>query len=138
MNNYFKNFSLMNLHIFFSRKGVEQNSEMKIRSLVHSMGYRFRLHCKDLPGKPDLVLPRHHKIIFVHGCFWHIHNCKYGKVKPKTNADFWQKKRAGNKERDRRNIRELKKLGWKVLVVWECWTKKPDLLNARLGNFLVK
>jgi len=117
-------------------KGKNTKPEMQVRSLVHSMGYRFRLHRKDLPGRPDIVLPRHKKIIFVHGCFWHLHNCRYGKVKPKTNAKFWQEKRVGNKERDRRNIRELRKLGWKVLVVWECWLKKPELLIKRLEAFL--
>ncbi len=110
--------------------------ELIVRSLVHCMGYRFRLHRSDLPGKPDLVLPRHHKIILVHGCFWHMHNCRYGRVKPKTRAEFWQTKRQGNVERDKKNIKKLRKLGWKVLVIWECQTRKPELLSAKLERFL--
>ena len=107
-------------------KGKDTKPELIIRSLIHRLGYRFRLHRKDLPGKPDIVLPRHKKIIFVHGCFWHMHNCKNGRVKPATRAKFWQDKRTGNKERDRRNIRALKKLGWDVLVVWECQVRKNN------------
>lgn len=118
-------------------KGKNTKPEMKVRSLVHSMGYRFRLHKKELPGRPDMVLTRHKKIIFVHGCFWHVHNCKYGKVIPKTNAKFWHEKRTGNKKRDERNIRALKKLGWEVLVVWECWLRKPEQLADKLEDFLV-
>ena len=110
--------------------------EIKVRSLVHRMGYRFRLHRKDLPGKPDLVLPRHKKVIFVHGCFWHMHNCKYGRVKPKTNARFCQDKRAGNKERDKRNRRKLNNLGWKVLVIWECQARSPEKVINKITNFL--
>jgi DNA mismatch endonuclease, patch repair protein len=101
-------------------KGKDTKPELIVRSFVHRLGYRFRLHCKNLPGKPDIVLPRHKKIIFVHGCFWHMHNCKKGRVKPATRTQFWENKRTGNKERDRWNIRALKKLGWDVLVVWEC------------------
>lgn len=111
--------------------------EMIVRSIVHQMGFRFRLHRKDLAGKPDLVLPRHHKVIFVHGCFWHMHRCRYGRVTPKTNADFWQTKRTGNVARDRRNLRSLRRDGWKVLVVWECWTRDPEArLIPRLHAFL--
>lgn len=104
-------------------KGKDTKPELVVRSFVHGLGYRFRLHRKDLPGKPDIVLPRHRKIIFVHGCFWHMHTCKKGKSTPATRAQFWQDKREGNKKRDKRNIRELKKLGWDVLVVWECQVK---------------
>ena len=110
--------------------------EIIVRSLVHRMGYRFSLHRKDLPGKPDLVLKKHEKVIFVHGCFWHMHKCSYGRVKPATNTKFWHNKRSGNRERDRRNIRKLRGLGWRVLVVWECWTRKPDILKTRLVDFL--
>lgn len=110
--------------------------EMKVRSLAHRMGFRYRLHRKDLPGKPDLVFPSRRKIIFVHGCFFHMHNCRYGLVTPKTNAEFWQKKRLSNVERDKRNITALKSAGWDVLVIWECQTKTPDLLSDILMNFL--
>ncbi len=111
--------------------------ELIVRSLVHQLGFRFRLHRKDLPGKPDLVLPAHRKIIFVHGCFWHMHRCRYGKVVPKTNAEFWQTKRRGNVLRDRANQRMLRKLDWEVLVVWECWTKNiNEQLLPALQSFL--
>lgn len=111
--------------------------ELIVRSLVHQLGFRFRLHRRDLPGTPDLVLPAHHKVIFVHGCFWHLHRCRYGRVVPATNRDFWQQKRQGNVERDRRNRRALRALGWDVLVVWECWTRQVDQqLLPRLCEFL--
>ncbi len=111
--------------------------EMIVRSEVHRMGFRYKLHNSALPGKPDLVLTRHKKIIFVHGCFWHMHTCKYGIVKPRTNAEFWEKKRLGNVKRDRKNIRELKKSGWQVLIIWECWTKNIPLLKRKLSSFLI-
>lgn len=111
--------------------------EMLIRSLVHRMGYRFRLHRRDLPGCPDMVLPKHHKIIFVHGCFWHMHNCSYGRVTPKTNAKFWQSKREGNVARDKRNLGRLRRAGWKVLTIWECQTRNPKKLIEKLRRFLV-
>lgn len=118
-------------------RAKDTRPEMLVRSLVHQMGFRFRLHRKDLPGKPDLVLPGHRKVIFVHGCFWHMHRCRYGRVTPKTNAEFWQQKRMGNVERDRRNMRELRQAGWSVLVIWECWTKRPEeKVVPRLQKFL--
>jgi len=110
--------------------------EMVVRSIVHRMGYRYRLHKGDLPGKPDLVLVRHHKIINVHGCFFHMHSCKYGSVVPATNAKFWKNKRLSNVERDHRNMKALKREGWRVLVVWECETKVPHRLAKRITNFL--
>ncbi len=111
--------------------------EVLVRSIVHRLGYRFRLHVADLPGKPDIVLPSHGKIIFVHGCFWHRHACRYGKVIPKTNAEFWEAKRTGNVVRDRRVRRQLNRDGWDVLVVWECWTRQLDeKLLPRLIAFL--
>jgi DNA mismatch endonuclease (patch repair protein) len=100
------------------------------------MGFRFRLHDKALPGKPDIVLPRHKKIIFIHGCFWHLHNCKYGRVTPATNAIFWQNKRLGNKQRDRKNLSQLRKLGWQVLIIWECQLKTPIDVANKLQLFL--
>ena len=109
--------------------------EMAVRSIVHRMGYRFRLHARDLPGKPDIVLPRHEKIIFVHGCYWHMHRCRYGRVIPATNTEFWQNKRMGNVARDRKNLRKLRRDGWSVLVVWECWLRDPDKLVDRLSAF---
>jgi len=113
--------------------------EKIVRSIVHRIGFRFRLHNKNLPGKPDIVLTRHKKIIFVHGCFWHMNKCKYGKVKPATNSDFWEKKRLGNAERDKRNIKALKKLDWDVLVIWECEIKKnPEKIEAKIKSYLKK
>ena len=112
--------------------------EMIVRSEVHRMGFRYKLYNSVLPGKPDLVLTRRRKIIFVHGCFWHMHTCKYGRVKPRTNAEFWENKRLGNVKRDRKNIRELKKNGWRVLIVWECWTKNLPLLRKKLSTFLIE
>ena len=116
-------------------RGKDTKPEMVVRSLVHRMGYRYRLHRRDLPGIPDMVFPRHKKIIFVHGCFWHMHRCRFGKVVPKTNAKFWQIKRKGNVDRDKRNIRKLRRMGWRVLVVWECHTRKPGRLAKKLGTF---
>ena len=112
--------------------------EMIVRSIAHGLGYRYRLHRKDLPGKPDLVFSGRRKVIFVNGCFFHLHDCRYGNVTPKTNADFWAKKRLSNAERDARNIAELEKGGWQVLTVWECQTKKAqrDILPAMLQEFL--
>ncbi len=110
--------------------------EIIVRSLVHRMGFRYALHRSNLPGHPDLVLVKHKKIIFVHGCFWHMHNCRYGKVKPATRKKFWQDKRQGNVERDKRNLKNLHNSGWKVLVIWECQTKKPEKLISKISKFL--
>ena len=117
-------------------RAKDTKPELLVRSTVHRMGYRYRLHQSDLPGKPDLVLTRHHKIIFVHGCFWHMHNCRYGRVKPKTRPEFWETKRNGNVTRDKKNIRKLRRLGWKVLVIWECQTRHPEKLSITLQHFL--
>lgn len=118
-------------------RGRDTRPEMVVRSMVHGLGYRYSLYNSKLPGKPDLVLTRHRKIIFVHGCFWHMHSCDYGKVIPKTRTDFWQNKRKGNVARDRRNLAALKRAGWKVLVVWECQTKDLPALEKRLTKFLI-
>jgi DNA mismatch endonuclease, patch repair protein len=111
--------------------------EMIVRSIVHRLGFRYRLHKKDLPGKPDLVLVRHRKIIDVHGCFFHMHNCPYGKVVPVTNAEFWRTKRESNLNRDRRNVKLLKKGGWQILIIWECQTRHPEILEKTLSDFLM-
>jgi len=119
-------------------RAKDTKPEMIVRSLVHRTGYRFRLHRSDLPGKPDLVFPGRGKIIFVHGCYWHMHACRYGRVVPKTNAEFWRRKRQGNKDRDRKTCRKLRRMGWEVLVVWECQTKphKIEKLAERIVAFL--
>jgi len=110
--------------------------EKVVRSIVHALGYRYRLHKPDLYGKPDIVLVRHRKIIDVHGCFFHMHNCKYGTVTPATNASFWRTKRLSNVERDRRNMHALKREGWKILIVWECETKRHSTLVKKIEKFL--
>lgn len=117
-------------------KGKDTKPEVIVRSIVHKLGYRYALHRTDLPGKPDMVLIRHNKIIFIHGCFWHMHKCKYGKVTPSTNTEFWQTKREGNVTRDKRNLRKLRKEGWKVLTIWECETRNIDKLTNKLKRFL--
>jgi DNA mismatch endonuclease (patch repair protein) len=117
-------------------RNKDTRPEILVRSIVHRLGFRYALHRKDLPGKPDMVLTRHRKIIFIHGCFWHMHRCRYGKVKPATNINFWKAKREANVARDKKNLRKLRKDGWKVLVVWECWTRNPSALKDRLMRFL--
>lgn len=110
--------------------------EMAVRSTVHSMGFRFRLHRPDLPGTPDLVLPRHRKVILVHGCFWHQHSgCPKAK-RPSSRREFWNKKLDANVARDRKNVKELEMRGWEVLTVWECETEDPDALITKLEGFL--
>src|ERR1039458_1292243 len=109
--------------------------ELMVRSLVHSLGYRFRLHRKDLPGKPDLVFGPRRKVIFVHGCFWHSHGCKTAHV-PKSNQEYWEPKLRRNKMRDKKNIELLVADGWKILVIWECETRDEDRLEKRLTAFL--
>jgi len=110
--------------------------ELLVRSLVHRMGYRFRLHCRQLPGSPDLVLRSRGAVIFVHGCFWHMHACRFGRVRPATHASFWDKKRSANVVRDRRVVRSLRRARWRVFTVWECQTRHVDELQEKLRQFL--
>lgn len=119
-------------------KCKDTKPELFVRSFLHSLGYRFRLHRTDLPGKPDIVFASRRKVILVHGCFWHRHNCRYGRVKPATNVTFWSLKRQGNRDRDKRNLRRLRALGWRPLIVWECWTRNPEKLKHALQAFLKK
>ncbi|MCP4115877.1 MAG: DNA mismatch endonuclease Vsr [Desulfobacteraceae bacterium] len=110
--------------------------EMIVRRLLHGLGYRYRLHVKDLPGKPDLVFKSRKKVIFVHGCFWHRHEgCKLARL-PKSRLDFWRPKLEGNKNRDRRNQVDLQKMGWKYMVIWECQIKDLDCLKEKVNKFL--
>jgi DNA mismatch endonuclease (patch repair protein) len=110
--------------------------EMAVRRILHGLGYRYRLHVRALPGRPDMVFPARRKIVFVHGCFWHRHgDCQYA-TSPKTRKVFWQSKFADNVERDRRAKRELKRMGWTVLTVWQCELKKRERLTRRLNDFL--
>jgi DNA mismatch endonuclease (patch repair protein) len=109
--------------------------ELRLRSLLHSLGYRYRLHRKDLPGSPDLVFAARKKVIFVHGCFWHSHHCPRGKA-PTSNREFWNTKLAKNKQRDSANVIALRKLGWKVKIVWECQMNSDEKLIRKLIQFL--
>ncbi len=109
--------------------------ELKVRSLLHTLGYRYRLHRKDLPGTPDIVFPGRQKAIFVHGCYWHGHGCKIGKL-PKTRLDYWKPKIERNRQRDAEKKAALESEGWKVLEVWQCETRNPESLKAGLIDFL--
>jgi DNA mismatch endonuclease (patch repair protein) len=112
--------------------------EIAVRRLVNALGYRFRLHRRDLPGTPDVVLPRLRKIINVNGCFWHMHTCRHGSTAPVNNAEFWNAKRTRNAARDRRTMRQLRSAGWSVLVIWECQMRDREKLARRLATFLSK
>ncbi|MCP1374687.1 DNA mismatch endonuclease Vsr [Dyella sp. Sa] len=117
-------------------RGKDTRPEMAVRRTAHSMGLRFRLHRKDLPGAPDLVFPRRHIALFVHGCFWHRHaGCRLA-ADPKTRPDFWVKKFQANVERDRRAIEKLEQMGWRTVVVWECETRDTETLRNLLVNRL--
>ena len=117
-------------------RAKDTKPERVVRSLIHAMGYRFRLHRRDLPGTPDIVLPKYRKIVLVHGCFWHRHpDCPTASL-PKTRAEFWRQKLDGNVERDKRTLELLMDAGWKVLVVWECETRDTNVLAERLSDFI--
>jgi DNA mismatch endonuclease (patch repair protein) len=118
-----------------SIRGKDTQPEMAVRSLVHRLGYRFRLHRADLPGKPDLAFPARRKVIFVHGCFWHSHNCKSGLI-PHSNQEFWQVKLHRNKERDSRSIQTLAKQGWESLTIWQCELKNTSAVSTKIKRFL--
>ena len=113
-------------------RGKDTKPEVLVRSILHRMGCRFRLHRKDLPGKPDIVLPMHRTVVEVRGCYWHRHGGCSNCTTPSTNAEFWMKKFDGNVARDRRNDRALRKMGWKVVVVWECELKNLEKVASRL------
>jgi len=117
-------------------KGRDTKPEILVRSFIFRMGFRFRLHRRDLPGTPDIVLPRHRKVIFVHGCFWHGHKSCSRSKRPSTNVRFWNKKLNGNIKRDKRYRRELRQMGWKSLIVWQCETKSSERLLWKLKRFL--
>ena len=119
-------------------RSKDMKPEMAVRQLIHGRGYRYRLHCKDLPGKPDLVFSPRRKVIFVHGCFWHSHSdpkCPIRRI-PKSNTGYWTEKLARNIERDKKSQEMLKSLGWKVLILWECQIKDKEKLISKIKKFL--
>jgi DNA mismatch endonuclease (patch repair protein) len=119
-----------------SIKGKNTKPELIVRKLVHGMGFRYRLHRKDLPGSPDLVFPRLKKVIFVHGCFWHRHpGCRFAYT-PKSNAQFWLNKLEGNSRRDGQVVLALNALGWQALIVWECEVADLSELTRKVSSFL--
>ncbi|MBD3329522.1 DNA mismatch endonuclease Vsr [Candidatus Dojkabacteria bacterium] len=118
-------------------KAKDTSPEMKVRRFLYAEGLRYRLYGK-LPGKPDIVFYGKKKLIFIHGCFWHLHGCDRSNI-PKTNREYWEDKLKGNKKRDKENIAELNRLGWKVLVVWECEINNDfERVKSDLYNFLQK
>lgn len=116
-------------------KSKDMKPEMIVRQIVHSMGYRYRLHRRDLPGKPDLVFGPKRKVIFVHGCFWHQHTCRDGRI-PETRRDYWEPKLLRNVQRDLEAMRKLEEADWNVLVIWECDTKDIERVSKSLQIFL--
>lgn len=116
-------------------RAKDTKPEMLVRRMVHGMGFRYRLHRKDLPGKPDLVFGPRRKVIFVHGCFWHLHTCRDGRI-PASRRDYWEPKLQRNAERDAEHEAALQAAGWQVLTVWECETKDLAALETRLADFL--
>ncbi len=117
-------------------RGKDTKPELLVRRLVHSLGYRYRLHSRDLPGTPDLVFPARSKVILVHGCFWHRHKaCALARL-PKSRGEFWLSKLESNVQRDSRNMRALRGLGWGVLTIWECQLRDTARLASRIGRYL--
>lgn len=116
-------------------RGKNTQPEMVVRSILHRLGYRFRLHVRELPGCPDIVLPRHHKAVLVQGCFWHGHGCRIAS-KPKSNACYWKAKIETNRVRDSRNRDALVGMGWKILELWECNIRKREGLAQALQRFM--
>jgi DNA mismatch endonuclease (patch repair protein) len=117
-------------------KGRDTAPEMTVRRLIFAMGYRYRLHRKDLPGKPDLVFPARRKVVFVHGCFWHGHDCRRGARIPKTNREYWETKITRNRDRDTQHYQDLISKGWTVLVIWECGMSDSSVLENQIKEFL--
>lgn len=118
-------------------RGRDTKPEIWVRRTLHANGYRFRLHRRDLPGRPDIVLPKYRAVVFVHGCFWHAHTCQKGRI-PGTRSTFWEAKFQGNKKRDARNVRALRAAGWRVLTIWECELSKPHSRERALINLMNK
>lgn len=119
-----------------ANRGKDTTPGLIVRSIAHRLGFRFRLHAADLPGKPDLVFRSRHAVVFVHGCYWHAHTCKRGRGTPATNAAFWRAKRRANRARDRRTLAALRRAGWRVLAVWECQTRNVERTTMVLQRFI--
>lgn len=117
-------------------KGVDSEAELLVRRIAHRLGYRYRKHVASLAGQPDMVFFGRRKIVFVHGCFWHRHDCPAGRRLPKSRIEFWKNKLERNQERDVEHLRQLKAEGWRVLVIWECETRDPARVEKKLTRFL--
>lgn len=117
-------------------RSKDTKPEMTVRRLAHGMGHRYRLHDRRVPGSPDMVFRGRRKVIFVHGCFWHGHDCKLGARPPKSRTEFWSRKIAGNRERDNRTLDRVRDGGWTSLVIWECQLGDMEWLRRTLGEFL--
>lgn len=117
-------------------RGKDTEPELVVRSMLHKLGYRYRLHLSKLPGKPDLVFPGRKKVIFVNGCYWHRHTCRRGRSVPDSNREVWLSKFKANRARDRAVRRQLKSMGWSVLTVWQCELKDPESVIERCVEFL--
>jgi DNA mismatch endonuclease (patch repair protein) len=113
-------------------RGYDTKPELDVRRALHALGYRYRLHVKSLPGRPDLVFAKRHKIVMVHGCFWHSHECRAGRATSKSNVPFWKKKMTANKMRDRLVVRQLKSKGWRIHTIWECQIKRQTWIEATI------
>lgn len=122
-------------YIMASVKSKNTGPEVKVRSLLHRAGYRFRLHAADLPGRPDIVFRKRRTVVFVHGCFWHGHDCRYGRL-PKSRSGFWRKKIERNRERDGEQSKLLRTGGWKVVVVWQCEIRNETRMLKKLVRAL--
>lgn len=131
----FPNVSDVTRKVMQANRSRDTGPEMVVRRLLHGLGFRYRLHRNDLPGRPDIVFPRKHKAVLVHGCFWHHHDCQGGRI-PKTRQAFWDAKLHGNRARDERNVAALVERGWSALTVWECQLTDRAALTTRLISFL--
>lgn len=119
-----------------ANRSKNTSPEIRVRKALHALGYRFRIHRKELPGKPDIVLPKHKLVIFVHGCFWHQHpGCRLAS-RPSSNSEYWQAKFKRNRLRDKNNQIALEQAGWIVVTIWECETRQPEILDERLRELL--
>lgn len=116
--------------------GRDTSPELAVRAVAHARGYRYRLHRANLPGKPDLAFPSRRGVVFVHGCWWHGHDCRAGVKRAKGNADYWAQKLQRNRARDKLQLASLRRLGWRTLVIWECETRDPDVVASKLLRFL--